>query len=87
MDSTHQTAEVRPHATLGHLSVHVDGVSTVETPFLFEQQEKRIAPSLVASLATHGLMFAAIVLMLSSVPMVPPQRRSFRISRTATSSG
>ena len=68
MDSIPQTAEVRPHATLGHLSVHVDGVSTVETPFLFEQQEKRIAPSLVASLATHGLMFAAIVLMIKFGP-------------------
>ena len=68
MDSIPQTAEVRQHTALGHLSVHVDGVSTDETEFLFEQQEKRIAPAAVASLVTHALMFVAIVLMVKFGP-------------------
>jgi protein TonB len=63
-----QTAEVRPNELIGHLSVHVDGVSTVETPFLFEQQQKRIAPAAAASLATHIAFGIFIVLMIKFAP-------------------
>jgi protein TonB len=68
MENTPQTAEVRPYSSIGHLSVHVEGVSTVETPFLFEQQEKRIAPAAVASFVTHLMMFVAIVLLVKYGP-------------------
>jgi periplasmic protein TonB len=63
-----QTAEMRPNELIGHLSVHVDGVSTVETPFLFEQQQKRIAPAAAASLATHIAFGIFIVLMIKFAP-------------------
>src|SRR5262249_27985896 len=62
------TAEVRPNESAGHLSVHVDGVSTVETPFLFEQQQKRAAPAAVASAAAHGVFGIFIVLMIRFAP-------------------
>ena len=35
MAEIEQTAEVRPNSSVGHLTVHVEGVSTVETTFLF----------------------------------------------------
>jgi periplasmic protein TonB len=63
-----KTAEVRSNASIGHLSVHVDGVSTVETPFLFEQQQKRAAPAAVASLVTHIAFVLFIVLMIKFAP-------------------
>jgi protein TonB len=63
-----QTAEVRSNASIGHLSVHVDGVSTVETPFLFEQQQKRAAPAAVASLVTHIAFVIFILLMIRYAP-------------------
>ena len=68
MDSTTQTVEVRPEISLGHLTVHVEGVSTVETPFLFEQQQKRIGPAAVASFVWHVVMFAAIILLVKYGP-------------------
>jgi periplasmic protein TonB len=68
MDSSAQTVEVRPLTSLGHLTVHVEGVSTVETPFQFEQQEKRVAPAAVASFVWHVFMFAVIVLLVKYGP-------------------
>ena len=68
MPDTQQAADVRQSPSIGHLSVHVDGVSTDETPFLFEQQEKRIAPAAVASFATHVVMFVAAILLIKYSP-------------------
>ncbi|MGE3512069.1 MAG: hypothetical protein AB7N65_24655, partial [Vicinamibacterales bacterium] len=43
----------------GHLSVHVEGQHPAEVPFLFEQQRKRIGPSLIVAFVYHlaGLAF------------------------------
>ena len=68
MEDTPLTAEVRPSPLIGHLSVHVEGVSTVETPFLFEQQEKRIAPAAVASFAMHVVMVVGAILLIKYGP-------------------
>jgi TonB family protein len=50
------TPEVRVNESAGHLSVHVEGAHPVEIPFLFEQQEKRIGPAFLVSLAYHVVM-------------------------------
>ena len=59
-----QTPEVRANESVGHLSVHLEGAHPVEIPFLFEQQEKRLGPAVLASFAYHlvmiGLTFFAI---------------------------
>lgn len=59
-----QTPEVRVNESVGHLSVHVEGAHPVEIPFLFEQQEKRLGPAFLVSVAYHvamiGLTFFAI---------------------------
>ena len=68
MADTEQTAEVRQNSSVGHLTVHVDGVSTVETTFLFEQQEKRIAPAAMASFGTHLVMVVAAILFIKYAP-------------------
>src|SRR5436190_6787935 len=68
MPDTQQAAEVRHSPSIGHLSVHVDGVSTNEVEFLFEQQEKRIAPAAVASFATHVVVFVAAILFIKYSP-------------------
>jgi len=68
MSDTPQTAEVRANASLGHLSVHVEGDHPVEVPFLFEQQEKRIAPAAVASFGTHVVMIVALLLLIKYGP-------------------
>ena len=47
-----QTPEVRANESAGHLSVHVEGAHPVEIPFLFEQQQKRLGPAVLASFAT-----------------------------------
>ncbi|MEO8259211.1 MAG: energy transducer TonB [Acidobacteriota bacterium] len=51
------------NTSAGHLAVHLDG-HPVDVPFLFEQQQKRIAPAFVASLGSHlalGLLAVLIV--------------------------
>ena len=68
MPDSQQAAEVRHSPSIGHLSVHVDGVSTNEVEFLFEQQEKRIAPAAVASFATHVVVFVAAILFIKYSP-------------------
>jgi TonB family protein len=47
------------NSSAGHLAVHLDAHS-VDVPFLFEQQQKRMAPAALASLGSH----AAIVLVV-----------------------
>ena len=46
----------RANLSAGHVSVHVDGAHPADVPFLFEQQQKRIGPAFVASLASHVAM-------------------------------
>src|SRR5689334_19718936 len=53
--STSATPVSATNTSAGHLSVHVEGDHPVEVPFLFEQQQKRIAPAAVASFVYHAL--------------------------------
>jgi len=77
-------AEVTPQPTgrstsAGHLSVHVEGVHPDDVPFLFEQQQKRLGPAFLASLATHGAVVLIGILLASlgreapSAVVVEPQ--------------
>jgi periplasmic protein TonB len=59
-DST-VAAPVATNASVGHLSVHVEGQHPADVPFLFEQQQKRIGPAFLASLAYHIVMFIVAV--------------------------
>jgi TonB family protein len=77
--------EGRTNTSAGHLSVHVEGAHPAEVLFLFEQQEKRLGPALLASLVYHFVVIAALVVayrygaMDSAVPIVIPERPSSQI--------
>jgi periplasmic protein TonB len=64
MADTATTIPVRPNETAGHLQVHLEGAHPVEVPFLFEQQQKRLGPAFMASLAYHVVMFAVLFLAI-----------------------
>lgn len=49
----------------GHLSVHVEGQHPADVPFLFEQQGKRIGPSLLVALAYHLAIVGFIIFAVS----------------------
>jgi len=68
MADTAPPADVRTSPAVGHLSVHIEGEHPAEVPFLFEQQQKRVAPAAVASLATHAVMAVAIFLLIRYAP-------------------
>jgi len=55
---------VSANASAGHLSVHVEGQHPVEIPFLFEQQQKRIGPAFLASLAYHAVMIVVTLMLI-----------------------
>ena len=59
-----QTAEVRANDSVGHLSVHLEGAHPIEIPFLFEQQQKRIGPAVLASFAYHVFMLGLTLFMI-----------------------
>jgi TonB family protein len=63
-----QTADVRVNASAGHLSVHFESYHPVDTTFLFEQPEKRIAPAAVASVVWHGTMLVLAILLVRYAP-------------------
>jgi TonB family protein len=44
--------------------VHLEGAHPVEVPFLFEQQQKRLGPAFLASLAYHVVMFTLLFLAI-----------------------
>lgn len=45
----------------GHLSVHVEGQHPAEIPFLFEEQKKRMGPSLAVALVYHALAIGFLI--------------------------
>src|SRR5580692_7023261 len=55
------SADRRENSSAGHLAVHLD-VHSVDVPFLFEQQQKRMGPAALASLGSHVAL--ALVLFL-----------------------
>ena len=59
-DST-RPLEVSFDSSVGHLSIRVEGAHPADVPFLFEQQQKRLAPAFVAALACHVVVFALLI--------------------------
>jgi protein TonB len=55
------SAEPHDNSSAGHLAVHLD-VHSVDVPFLFEQQQKRMGPAVLASFGSHAAL--ALVLLL-----------------------
>jgi TonB family protein len=53
---------------VGHLSVHIPDQHPPDVPFLFEQQQKRIAPSVVVSLASHIVAFVLVFFVVRYAP-------------------
>ena len=62
------TVEAPASPAVGHLSVHIEGEHPAEVPFLFEQQQKRIAPAAIASLGTHIVMAVAMFMLIRYAP-------------------
>jgi TonB family protein len=52
------------NVSAGHLSVHVAPSHSADVPFLFEQQQKRIAPAFLASLGSHVAIGFFVLLVL-----------------------
>jgi protein TonB len=50
---TESNATAFSNTSAGHLSVHLDPSQAADVPFLFEQQQKRLGPAFLASLASH----------------------------------
>jgi len=68
MPETPQTGGAPFNPAAGHLSVHVEGQHPVEVPFLFEQQRKRIGPSLVVAFVYHLAAIGFIVWAVTNSP-------------------
>jgi periplasmic protein TonB len=73
-------------ASVGHLSIHVDGAHPAYVPFLFEKRQKRLGPALLISLAYHVGIFALLVIAVRYGPgpthapaALPPERMDARI--------
>jgi protein TonB len=62
MANTTLPTEGRANVSAGHLSVHVEGAHPADVRFLFEEQQKRLGPALIVSLAYHAAMVAFILL-------------------------
>jgi periplasmic protein TonB len=71
------SAERRENSSAGHLAVHLD-VHSSDVPFLFEQQQKRMGPAVLASFGSHAALALVLLLILhaggrsvASVPVLP----------------
>jgi len=58
----HQGPDTSDNSSAGHLSVHLSASHAGEVPFLFEQQQKRMVPAMLASLGSQiGMLVLALV--------------------------
>jgi periplasmic protein TonB len=62
MANTTPPTEGRANVSAGHLSVHVEGAHPADVRFLFEEQQKRLGPALIVSLAYHAAMVLFVLL-------------------------
>jgi protein TonB len=69
--------EPRENSSAGHLAVHLD-VHSADVPFLFEQQQKRMGPAVLASLGSHAALALVLFLVVhaggrrpESAPVLP----------------
>src|SRR5580704_15963946 len=69
--------ERRENSSAGHLAVHLD-VHSVDVPFLFEQQQKRMGPAVLASFGSHAALALMLLLIVHAgsraaaiVPVLP----------------
>jgi protein TonB len=59
------STDLRENSSAGHLAVHLD-VHSADVPFLFEQQQKRMGPAVLASLTSHaGFALVAFLIVRS----------------------
>jgi periplasmic protein TonB len=84
MANTTPPTQGRANLSAGHLSVHVEGAHPADVRFLFEEQQKRIGPALIVSLAYHAAMVLFILLAFryganSSVSAVLPEQPNSNI--------
>ena len=63
-----QAPGVGENLSAGHLSIHIEGAHPIEMPFLFEQQQKRIAPAAGASFVAHIVVVVGIILLIKYAP-------------------
>lgn len=68
MPELRPSADVGVNASAGHLSVHLASDHPIDTPFLFEKPETRIAPAAAASIAWHILMAVFAFLLIRYAP-------------------
>lgn len=59
-----QPAAVRVNDSAGHLSVNLEGAHPPEVLFLFEQQQKRLGPALLAALAWHVVVVGVLFFLV-----------------------
>jgi protein TonB len=71
------SAERPENSSAGHLAVHLD-VHSVDVPFLFEQQQKRMGPAVLASFGSHAALALVLLLIVhaggrsvTNVPVLP----------------
>lgn len=57
-------------AEMGHLAVHIPDQHPQEIPFLFEQQQKRIGPSVGVSFISHVIIIGLVLLVARYAPAV-----------------
>jgi periplasmic protein TonB len=55
---------------VGHLSVHIPDQHPLDVPFLFEQQQKRIGPSVGVSFASHVVVIVLSIFIARWAPTV-----------------
>ena len=59
------TPPQRPDASVGHLSVHLEGQHPRDVQFLFERPQKRLYGAAGVSILIHGGLVLAVVLTLT----------------------
>jgi protein TonB len=76
-------AESSENSSAGHLSVHLDPSRASYVPFLFEQQQKRMGPAVLASLGSHGAFLLAAIMLVryssasgNTAPVLPEKTPS-----------
>ena len=79
MANTTAPSEGRANVSAGHLSVHVEGAHPADVRFLFEEQQKRLGPALIVSLAYHAALVVFVLLAFrygpeSTTPAVLPEQ-------------
>jgi protein TonB len=63
-----ESTTTQPAASVGHLSVHLEGQHPPDVPFLFERTQKRFSGAMGFSLLAHGAAVLLVVLVIRYSP-------------------